>query len=243
MELAFNLVLVDSDTRRRAAISHALSTSRIHVEPFESITELTQSWPRSGFILLHHEGQVIARLVDAMADHGEWFPIIAFCEAPEPERIVEAVLDGAIEESLRLEPAAVRVDRYATRDVEIGSPVSSILNLGANATLVMTLGDVDQVFVRGRVAEADIGHWNDAADAEINDDLADILKARLADVVVLADLDLDGRVGQSARDLGQQPSVDEDGARSAFHALVEYCGLGHVLLTKVTHGEYAYDFI
>ena len=30
------------------------------------------------------------------------------------------VLDGAIEESLRLEPAAVRIDRYATRDVEIG---------------------------------------------------------------------------------------------------------------------------
>jgi HlyD family secretion protein len=45
-----------------------------------------------------------------------------------------------------------------TRDVEIGSPVSSILNLGANATLVMTLGDIEQVFVRGKVDEADIGH-------------------------------------------------------------------------------------
>jgi HlyD family secretion protein len=44
-----------------------------------------------------------------------------------------------------------------TRDVEIGSPVSSILNLGANASLVMTLGDIDQVFVRGKVDEADIG--------------------------------------------------------------------------------------
>lgn len=39
----------------------------------------------------------------------------------------------------------------------MGSPVSSILNLGANATLVMTLGDIDQVFVRGKVDEADIG--------------------------------------------------------------------------------------
>ena len=38
-------------------------------------------------------------------------------------------------------------------------------------------------------------------------------------------------------------NVDEDGARSAFHALVEHCGLGHVLLTKVTHGEYAYDIV
>jgi HlyD family secretion protein len=44
-----------------------------------------------------------------------------------------------------------------TRDVEVGSPVSSILNLGANATPVMTLGDIERVFVRGRVDEADIG--------------------------------------------------------------------------------------
>jgi HlyD family secretion protein len=43
------------------------------------------------------------------------------------------------------------------REVEVGSPVSSILNLGANATLVMTLGDIEQVFVRGKVDEADIG--------------------------------------------------------------------------------------
>jgi len=44
-----------------------------------------------------------------------------------------------------------------TRDVEVGSPVSSILNLGAAATLVMTLGDIDRVFVRGKVDESDIG--------------------------------------------------------------------------------------
>jgi len=44
-----------------------------------------------------------------------------------------------------------------SRDVEIGSPVSSILNLGASATLVMVLGDIDHVFVRGKVDEADIG--------------------------------------------------------------------------------------
>ena len=34
-----------------------------------------------------------------------------------------------------------------TRDVEVGSPVSSILNMGSAATLVMTLGDISQVFV------------------------------------------------------------------------------------------------
>ncbi len=44
-----------------------------------------------------------------------------------------------------------------SRDVELGSPVSSILNMGAGATLVMVLGDIREVFVRGKVDEADIG--------------------------------------------------------------------------------------
>jgi HlyD family secretion protein len=44
-----------------------------------------------------------------------------------------------------------------SRPVEMGSPVSSILNLGANATLVMVLGDIGQVYVKGNVDEADIG--------------------------------------------------------------------------------------
>lgn len=44
-----------------------------------------------------------------------------------------------------------------TRDVELGSPVSSILNMGAAASLVMTLGNIQEVFVRGKVDEADIG--------------------------------------------------------------------------------------
>jgi HlyD family secretion protein len=43
------------------------------------------------------------------------------------------------------------------RDVEIGSPVSSILNMGAAATPVVTMGDVSQVFVRGKVDETEIG--------------------------------------------------------------------------------------
>jgi HlyD family secretion protein len=54
-----------------------------------------------------------------------------------------------------------------SRDVEIGSPVSSILNLGANATLVMTLGDITEVFVRGKVDEADIGRVRLGQEARI----------------------------------------------------------------------------
>jgi HlyD family secretion protein len=44
-----------------------------------------------------------------------------------------------------------------SRDVEVGDAVSSILVLGSTATLVMTLGDTTQVYVQGKVDEADIG--------------------------------------------------------------------------------------
>jgi HlyD family secretion protein len=61
-----------------------------------------------------------------------------------------AALESAEEE---LANATIRAPIRATvltRDVEIGSPVSSILNLGANGTLVFTLGDIERVFVRGK---------------------------------------------------------------------------------------------
>jgi HlyD family secretion protein len=45
-----------------------------------------------------------------------------------------------------------------SRDVEMGDAVSSILVLGSTATLVMTEGDVNQVYVKGKVDEADIAH-------------------------------------------------------------------------------------
>jgi len=44
-----------------------------------------------------------------------------------------------------------------SRDVEIGDAVSSILVLGSSATLIMTLGDTSQVYVKGKVDESDIG--------------------------------------------------------------------------------------
>ncbi|HXE79814.1 MAG TPA: efflux RND transporter periplasmic adaptor subunit [Vicinamibacterales bacterium] len=69
----------------------------------------------------------------------------------------KAALERAQEELANATIRAPIRGTVLTRDVEIGSPVSSILNLGASATLIMTLGDIDHVFVRGKVDEADIG--------------------------------------------------------------------------------------
>ncbi len=69
----------------------------------------------------------------------------------------QAAVDRSVEE---LNYSTVRSPIHGvvlSRDVEIGSPVSSILNMGAAATLVMVLGDISQVYVRGKVDEADIG--------------------------------------------------------------------------------------
>ena len=44
-----------------------------------------------------------------------------------------------------------------SRDVERGDAVSSILVNGSTATLIMTIGDIRQVYVQGKVDESDIG--------------------------------------------------------------------------------------
>ncbi|MGE5245552.1 MAG: efflux RND transporter periplasmic adaptor subunit [Betaproteobacteria bacterium] len=79
----------------------------------------------------------------------------------------QAARDRAAED---LANATIRAPIRGTvlsRDVEVGSPVSSILNLGASATPVMTIGNIDHVFVRGKVDEADIGRVRLGQEARI----------------------------------------------------------------------------
>jgi FixJ family two-component response regulator len=97
VERVSNLILIDSEFRRRASISHALAAGNIHVEPFENADELAMAWPRSGVIMIHDEAGSICNLIEKMALHGEWYPVIAFSEEPETQQIVRAVLDGAID--------------------------------------------------------------------------------------------------------------------------------------------------
>jgi HlyD family secretion protein len=69
----------------------------------------------------------------------------------------EATLDRAWE---NLRYATIRSPMTGTvlkRHVEVGDAVSSILQLGSQATLLLTLGDMNEVFFEGRVDETDIG--------------------------------------------------------------------------------------
>lgn len=118
------LLLLDAHTRRRAAICHALSRSHVHVEPFENVAELAGAWPRSGVILVHDDVGAIDELIEAMAEHGEWFPIIAFGEEPDDRSIVRAVLDGAIDYivwPIDADELKDRIDSSIARAARIGS--------------------------------------------------------------------------------------------------------------------------
>ncbi len=80
------------------------------------------------------------------------------------ERQAAAQVDQAraslkqLEEQLSYTVIAAPMDATVlSRDVQLGDAVSSILVNGSTATLIMTLGDVHQVFVQGKVDESDIG--------------------------------------------------------------------------------------
>ena len=63
-----------------------------------------------------------------------------------------------VEEDLRNSTIISPIDGLVlSRNVEVGNAVSSILVLGSQATLLFTLGDISDVFVRGKVDQADIG--------------------------------------------------------------------------------------
>jgi HlyD family secretion protein len=69
----------------------------------------------------------------------------------------QAALDRA-QENLRYATLRSPVNGVVlTRNTELGDAVSSILNLGSAATLILTLGDMSSVYVKGEVDEADVG--------------------------------------------------------------------------------------
>jgi len=63
------------------------------------------------------------------------------------------------EENLRNATILSPIDGVVlSRDSEVGTAVSSILQVGSSATPIMTIGDLNEVYVKGKVDESDVGH-------------------------------------------------------------------------------------
>lgn len=97
MNTGYSVVLVDSNFRRRAAISHCLAGTNIHVEPFESIEEMTRRWPHGSILLIGDEDDIVHDLFAAMTASGHWLPIVAYAPEPSIPRVVRAILAGALD--------------------------------------------------------------------------------------------------------------------------------------------------
>lgn len=70
----------------------------------------------------------------------------------------QAAAVALAEEDLRNATIVSPIDGVVlSRDSEVGGAVSSILTMGSGATLIMTLGDLSEVYVKGKVDESDIG--------------------------------------------------------------------------------------
>jgi HlyD family secretion protein len=97
----------------------------------------------------------VNRRQQAIVNLGVSKAAIARCEAQVEQS--KAAL-AQVEEDLRNATIVSPIDGVVlSRDREAGDAVSSILVMGSGATLIMTVGDLKEVYVKGKVDESDMG--------------------------------------------------------------------------------------
>lgn len=82
-----------------------------------------------------------AAIARAKAEYTEQAAAVALAQQDLENATIVSPIDGVV----------------LSRDSEVGGAVSSILTMGSGATLIMTLGDLSEVYVKGKVDESDIG--------------------------------------------------------------------------------------
>ena len=93
----FTVIVLDTDTRRRAEIAHKLSPVVRHVEPCETIEEALALDNEKSLALVHDTGDTLFRLVHEMEDRRTWIAPIAYRADALTERVVGAVRAGAVD--------------------------------------------------------------------------------------------------------------------------------------------------
>lgn len=91
------VALVDPDGRRRAEAARLMYENGLHVEPYENFDELRQHWPQAGLVMLHDDPAALEQTFELMIDQPSWLPVIVYSEGPPPERVVDVILQGAME--------------------------------------------------------------------------------------------------------------------------------------------------
>lgn len=90
------VALVEPDARRRAEISYSCSQAGLHIEPFESASELHVLTQKCA-VLVHDVGQGLAETLVQLDRVGCWLPIVTYAVQPASIRVAEAIGVGALD--------------------------------------------------------------------------------------------------------------------------------------------------
>ena len=149
-------VAISTEARARIeAVNPELEFARRDLERIEALFEQKVASPqalddaRKAYELAQNRRQLLAATAESAAAQ--------VVQARARVAAARAALDRAEE---NLSYASIRSPIQGVvlaRPTEVGDAVSSILNLGSAATLIMILGDMRSVYVKGEVDEADVG--------------------------------------------------------------------------------------
>ena len=91
--------ILDRDISRGEALARRASTAGMHVETYQGLPELIALPPRSGVLLASDDihGPNMSAILAAMEQTGLFVPVALYAEEAAPERIVDAMLSGALD--------------------------------------------------------------------------------------------------------------------------------------------------
>ena len=141
-ELDNRIHIVDRDVKRRAQIAYRLNANDFLAHVYQDLTELIEYPVKSGLVLLS-DTAISTAFADAASSLGAKdgdLPIALFGETPATQRIVEAMLGGAVDylewpfDSCRVKETFARFDADTSR-AQIARRQRDAINRVARLTL------------------------------------------------------------------------------------------------------------
>jgi RNA polymerase sigma factor (sigma-70 family) len=99
MSTRAHIHVIDPDFRRRARIAHDLLHRDFHAEIYENLAEFGSRIPSEGTVFAIDDPQACdaRELIEVLEATGRNLPIALYSEQPSPDKIVKAMLDGALD--------------------------------------------------------------------------------------------------------------------------------------------------